>query len=105
MLEDALRQFEQAVALRENYAEAQYSIGSIQLQQRQWVPALESFTDAAAANTKYANAYYGAGLAFIALGKERDAEEMLNYARELFKIQNNSDWADRTQSVLAQMDR
>ncbi|MEL6670345.1 MAG: Tfp pilus assembly protein PilF, partial [Bacteroidota bacterium] len=85
------------------YAEAFYSLGSIQLQNQTWLDALESFKKSAEANRSYANAYYGAGLSFMALGNNKEAEQMFTYARDLFEYQRNQEWVNRSNSLLQQV--
>jgi tetratricopeptide (TPR) repeat protein len=64
--------------------------------------ALEAFRKSAEANTNNANAYYGAGLAFIQLRQYPEAAEVLQYARDLYNGQRNFQWANNAAQLLQQ---
>lgn len=94
--------FRKAVKINPKYSEAHYNLGTILFSQSKFKDALEAFRKAAEGNSNYANAYYGAGLAFIQLRQYPDAVKVLQYARDLYKSQGNSQWANQTSQLLQQ---
>ncbi|GAA6619468.1 hypothetical protein NUACC26_052810 [Scytonema sp. NUACC26] len=94
--------FRRAVKINPKYSEAHYNLGTILFSQSKFKDALEAFRKAAEGNSNYANAYYGAGLAFIQLRQYSDAVKVLQYARDLYKAQGNSRWANQASQLLQQ---
>lgn len=92
--------FEQALRANPNHAESHYNLGSLQLQRNELDNALQSFRRSAQANPNYANAYYAAGLVFMRQGKFADAQKVLQYAKDLYTTQKNSQWAARAEQQL-----
>ena len=64
--------------------------------------ALEAFRKSAQANSNYANAYYGAGLVFVQLKQYADAQQVLQYAKDLYNAQGNTQWAANADQLLQQ---
>jgi tetratricopeptide (TPR) repeat protein len=62
--------------------------------------ALEAFRKAAEANSNYANAYYGAGLVFLRQNRFTDAQQVLQYAKDLYNAQGNPEWAAKAEELL-----
>ena len=94
--------FNDAIKINPKYPEAHYSIGSILYEQGKHEQALEAFRKAAEANPDYPSAYYGAGLAFLQMREYPDAMRVLQYARDLFLAQNNSQWARNAEQLMQQ---
>jgi tetratricopeptide (TPR) repeat protein len=65
--------------------------------------ALEAFRQSAQSNSNYANAYYGAGLVFLRQNRLSDAQQVLQYAKDLYTAQANPQWAARAQQLLQRM--
>jgi tetratricopeptide (TPR) repeat protein len=101
-IEQAQKLLQQAIKISPQYPEAQYSLGSILFSQGNLDGAIEAFRQAAFANSNYANAYYAAGLAFLRQNRLGEAQQVLQYARDLYKAQDNPEWARRTEQWLEQ---
>ena len=65
--------------------------------------ALAAFRKSAAANSTYANAYYGAGLVFMQLKQYKEAVQVFQYAQDLYNIQGNLQWVKNSQELLQQL--
>ncbi|HBY80450.1 MAG TPA: Tfp pilus assembly protein PilF, partial [Cyanobacteria bacterium UBA11148] len=101
-IEEAKKSLQQAIKISPQYPEAYYSLGSILFEQGDLEGALEAFREAAQSNSNYANAYYGAGLVFLRQNRFSDAEQVLEYARDLYKAQGISEWAANAEELLEQ---
>lgn len=97
--------FRKAIQINPKYPEAYYSLGSVLYGQGKAKDALEAFRKSAEANSNYPNAYFGAGLAFIQLQQYADAVQVLQFARDLYKAQNNPEWANKAEQLLQQAQR
>jgi tetratricopeptide (TPR) repeat protein len=62
--------------------------------------ALEAFRKSAESNSNYANAYYGAGLVFLRQNRFSDAQQVLQYAKDLYRAQGNAQWAAKAEELL-----
>lgn len=95
--------FRNVIEINPRYAEAHYQLGATLLNEGELEDALESFRQAVEVAPRYANAYYGAGLAFIGLNRPSEALRVLQYARELYQAEGNTQWLDRTDRLLQQI--
>lgn len=84
-------------------AEAHYTFGSILFRQGKVDDAINAFRQATEANSTYADAYYGAGLAFLQKKQPQDARQLLDYALQLYRQQGNEAWARRTADQLQRL--
>jgi tetratricopeptide (TPR) repeat protein len=99
-IEQAKKSFQEAIKINPQYPEAHYNIGTILFQQGNLNAALDAFRKSARSNSNYANAYYGAGLVFMRQNRPGEAQQVLQYARDLFKVQGNRQWAQNAQQLL-----
>lgn len=99
-IKEAKKAFQQALKISPQYPEAHYHIGSILFNEGNLDAALEAFRKSAVANSNYANAYYAAGLVFLRQNRYSDAQQVLQYARDLYKVQGNSQWARQADQLL-----
>jgi tetratricopeptide (TPR) repeat protein len=95
--------FQKALAMNPNYPEAHYSLGTVWYGSGNLDEALKAFRRSAESNPNYPNAYYGAGLVFLHQGKYADAQRVLQYARDLFNAQRNTQWANSAAQLLQQV--
>ena len=102
-LEPAIAAFDRAITRRASYPEAHYSRGLALHRQRQYAAALDAFRQATQLNPTYASAYYSAGVIFAQQRQYDDARRVLDYAQTLFEAQGNSQWADQTAQLLANL--
>jgi len=99
-IEEAKKAFQQAIKISPRYPEAHYNLGSILFHQEKLEAALAAFRQAALANSNYANAYYGAGLVFLQQNRFSDAQQVLQYARDLYQLQGNEQWVANSEQLL-----
>ena len=101
-VDQATESFRKALKINPNYPEAHYNIGSILFNKGKLQEALVAFRKSAQANSNYPNAYYGAGLVFVQLRQYLDAQQVLQYAKDLYTTQGNTQWATNADQLLQQ---
>ena len=101
-IEAAKKLLQRAIKISPQYPEAHYTLGSIFFAEGNLDAALAEFRSAAQSNSNYANAYYGAGLVFLRQERFSDAQQVLEYARDLYKAQGITEWADNAEQLLEQ---
>jgi tetratricopeptide (TPR) repeat protein len=96
---DAIHNFERALQINPNYAEAHNNLGNVLLQQGQIDKALSHYTEALRLNPKYAEAHYN--MAVILYGQGKIAEAITHY-REAIRLR--PDYVDAFYNLAAALD-
>jgi len=82
-LAQAQQEFEEELKIDPRNADAQYELGEMARQARQWDAAIEHFTRAASLDSGFADALIGLGKSLVSAGRPKDAVEPLERAVRL----------------------
>ena len=99
----ALADYNQAIQLNPNYADAYYALGTVLYSDQDFTGAIEAFRNATRINPKFANAYYAAGMTFLKQKNYPEAKRVLSYAKAEYANEKNKAGLDRTDRILNQL--
>gem|GEM_PF-1434167 len=88
-LDDAVKEFREALRIRPDYAEARYNLGVVYSNHGRLEEAISEYQQALKINPDYAEAHYGLGVAY---GTQRKLEEAIAEYQQALKI--NPDYAE-----------
>ena len=84
-LEEALRDLDEAIALKPDYAEAYVNRGNVYLAAKRYADAIADYGRAIACNPRYADAWYNRAIARRGMKQDDEALADLRMARKLGK--------------------
>lgn len=103
--EEAIKSYQQAIALKPEYALAYNATGEVYASQYRWQEAINEYNKALNINPNYAQALTNLAQALWEQGKREEAIASLEKVVNLFKSQNQPDKAERIERILRDLRR